>query len=305
MNNRAHTTRLLQHSSRTLRAFTLIETITVLTIAVMIMTATLTIYGRVKAAAASINQTLDKNILATEILQRIAEDLDRLAAPGLDTKITVINKPDSSGYDLSRMVIENKIYDKDNKPQIFEKVVWQNTYHYLEDARILYRSHGGIALEDRVITDTSQAERQKLGNELFIPLCSGITFFSIRIPRGETFQNQWTANSLPKAVTVTVSFALPVETIDGEFELLDEEKISRTIAVDRTRKIKYNFIKKEFSREDLEKTEPNEIDADQMVDETDTDITDADEIDAEQISDDESDDAELQNKPDPKVRNRR
>lgn len=83
------------------KAFSLIETVTVLTIAAMIMIAALGIYNRVKTAAAAINQTLDENVLPTEILQRIAEDLDRLATPGFDTTISIENKLDVSGYNTA------------------------------------------------------------------------------------------------------------------------------------------------------------------------------------------------------------
>ena len=249
------------------QAFTLIETIIVLSIATMIMMATLTIYGRVKTAAASMNRALNKNVLATEILQRIAEDLDRLASPGLDTKITIRKKPDSSGYDLVRMVIENKIVDKDNKPQIFERVIWQTDYDFYEDAIILYRLHGGLALEDRVTAGSAHDEPQELDEELFIPLCSGITFFSIDVLIGDNLQGQWTANSLPKAITAGISFAEPVENFEGEFEILETEIVTRTIAIDRTRKINYRFIKKDFTKEGLEETDPNKIDADETGDE--------------------------------------
>jgi len=97
------------------KAFSLVETIAVLTIAAMVLIATLNIHSRVKNAVAAINEKLDENILPTEILQRIAEDLDTLAAPGFDTAITIKNKRDPSGYDMSQLTIQNRFYDKNNK----------------------------------------------------------------------------------------------------------------------------------------------------------------------------------------------
>jgi hypothetical protein len=44
---------------------------------------------------------------------------------------------------------------------------------------------------------------------------------------------------LPPGVRVTVSFAQPHETVRGAWEVQEEEKISRTIAIDKTRKIKF------------------------------------------------------------------
>lgn len=283
-------TELSYASAKHRKAFSLIEVITVLTIATMIMIAALNIYNRVKTAAASINQTLDKNVLPTEILQRIAEDLDRLATPGSDTTLAIVNKFDISGYNIARLTILNRIYDKNNKPQTFEKIVWQTSYDPFEDALILYRSHGGKNLEDKVITDDVQAERQELGAEFFIPLCSGITFFKIRVPvvktagenekaeevRGkdktveeerEQFLEKWTSDKLPKAIAVTISFAEPYLAITGGLDVPENEKITRTIAIDRTRKIKYRFVRKDFETEDANDIESNQTSTDEVEDE--------------------------------------
>ena len=68
-------------------AFTLIEAMTVLVIVAMISVAAINVHARIKKTTESIESRLDSNMLTTEVLQRIAEDLDRLAAPGLDTII--------------------------------------------------------------------------------------------------------------------------------------------------------------------------------------------------------------------------
>jgi hypothetical protein len=41
----------------------------------------------------------------------------------------------------------------------------------------------------------------------------------------------------------------------GPLDVPEEEKITRTIAVDRTRKIKFKFVKKEERKEDKDKEE--------------------------------------------------
>ena len=242
--------------------FSLVEAITVLVIAAMVMIAALTVYGRVKSAAASVSQKLEDRTLPREILQRIAEDLDRLAAPGLDTAVTINNKF-QSGYNISQMIIENKIYDKDDKPRIYEKIVWQSSYDPFEDALILYRSHSGLNLEDKVIADAEQLEMQELETELFIPLCSGITYFTIQVPKDEKFLKKWTdEKKLPKSVEVTISFAEPFQADGGELDVYEEDKITRTIAIDRTRKIKYVFVKRDLAEEYKVETDPNEITTD-------------------------------------------
>jgi hypothetical protein len=253
-------------------AFSLVEIIVVLVITAMIMLASFTIYGRVRAATVAVNATLDRNVIPTEILQRIAEDLDRLASPGLGTTITIANRFDSSGYNIARLMIQNTVYGEKNKPRIFEKIIWQTYYDYFEDALILYRSHNGINLEDKVITDDRQLELKEMDADYFIPLCSGITFFKIQVPvvkvfgenvklpgrdevwpeekEEEKFIDRWVTDKLPKAVTVSISFAEPYQAVTGELEVLDSEKITRTIAIDRTRNIKYRFVEKDFGLED-------------------------------------------------------
>jgi len=238
--------------------FSLVESITVLTIAALIMVAVIMTYSRVRNAAASINQKMDEGVLPTEILQRIAEDIDRMAAPGFDATITINNKFDPSGYNLCRMIIENKIYDKMKKAKTFEKVVWQSAYDEFEDALIIYRSFGGMVDEDRIIADEAQVKRRQLGTELFIPLCSGVTFFSIRPAGKKQASHKWVWPELPKSLVATISFAEPFETDAGRLDVMDEDKIVRTVAIDRSRKIKYSFVKKIF-----EVPDPNDMDFDE------------------------------------------
>jgi len=225
-------------SSRPLQlrpAFSLVEMVTVLVITAMILIAAMGIYSRTRDAAADINQKLDADELPMEILQRIAEDIDRLAAPGFDTTIAIRNKI-QQGYNICQLAIQNRIYDKNNRPQDFEKIIWQ-TYN------------------------------DPLDKDLFVRLCTGITYFKVQVPIADDFADNWTSNRLPNAVTVTVSFAEPFENISGELEIYEDDMIIRTIAVDRTRMIKYKFVPKDFSEYD-----PNNID-ETLLDSDDTSET--------------------------------
>jgi hypothetical protein len=94
--------------------FTLAEAIATLVIATMIMAAVTGIYIGIKRAEVSINRRLEGGFLAMEVLQRISEDIDRLAMPGSDAAVTIKNKLDIRGYKISQMIIESKIYGKDN-----------------------------------------------------------------------------------------------------------------------------------------------------------------------------------------------
>jgi prepilin-type N-terminal cleavage/methylation domain-containing protein len=236
------------------RGFSLMEIITVMVISSMVMISTLTIFNRIKNATASINAKLDKEDIADEILQRIAEDLDRLAAPGFDTTVTIKSKI-SNGFSKTQLVIQNKIYDKNSKPQIFEKIVWQSEYDELEDMTILYRYHGGLCLEDKIL-DGQLKDLQADGTERFVPICWGMTLFEIVVPKEDAEPlTQWSKADLPTSVAVSISFAEPVEYFDGGLEIPEEDIITRHVAIDRTRKPRFVFEKKDFTRAD-----PNDLD---------------------------------------------
>lgn len=274
-------------STKSRPAFSLAETIAVLVITALTMLASLTIYNRVKDATAAVNTTLDRDGVAMEILQRIAEDLDRMAFSGVGTTISIENRFDSSGYTIARLTIRNVVYGENNRPRIFEKIVWQTYYDFFNDSLILYRSHNGVNLEDKVITDDAQIEMKEENRDFFIPLCTGITFFKIQVPvikvfgenailpgleeivqvpeEEEKFLDKWGGNKLPGAVTVTISFAEPYQAVTGELDVPESEKITRTIAIDRTRKIKYRFISR-----DLEPIDPNAL-LDEGLDDADLD----------------------------------
>jgi len=211
---------LPENERKSASGFSLVETLAALIIAAMVFTVLLLVYDR-----------------ATEVLQRIAEDLDRLAAPGADTRITIKNKIEK-GYQTAQLTIVTQIYDKNNKPKTFEKIIWQTNYDPDIDRLTLYRSHSGLALEDKLL-DKYLAET--LDRELFIPLCSGVTLFKIQVPQGDGFRDEWSAAALPKAVVATISFAEPFEAVSGELDVTERERTSRTIAIDRTRKIKVNI----------------------------------------------------------------
>jgi hypothetical protein len=100
--------------------------------------------------------------------------------------------------------------------------------------------------------------------ELFVPLCSGVTFFKINAVKGEEPIERW-SGPLPPGIMVTISFAEPFKRVDGTWDVLDEEKITRTIAIDRTKKIKFEIVEKEyFEGEEEEATDVNLPDAEKL-----------------------------------------
>jgi hypothetical protein len=76
-----------------------------------------------------------------------------------------------------------------------------------------------------------------------VPVCSGITFFKIEAMNGGEYLDKWSGR-LPPGVEVTISFAEPFETIDNSWDVYDDQKYKRTIAIDRTRKIKFKITQK-------------------------------------------------------------
>jgi len=252
---------MIYHKRITCLAFTLIETIVVLMLAVLVLMAVLGIYNRVRASAGTIMGRLQQNRLQTEILQKIAEDIDRLAAPGFDATINFQNKLDN-GYHSSRLILENSYYGNGNRKDTYERVEWISDYDPDRDALILYRKHTGLNAEDKLFGQAADPASDK---EQYISVAEWVTLFEVKAQQGETILGAWTSQTLPKAVRVGLSFAPLQELADGSIGVPDEQIFYRTIAIDRTRLIPYQFVKKKFDlpEEDpndlLESTEPNEL----------------------------------------------
>ncbi|MHC5157449.1 MAG: type II secretion system protein [Planctomycetota bacterium] len=241
-------------------AFTLIETIVVLMLAALVLMAVLGIYNRVRASAVTIVDRLQESRLQTEILQKIAEDIDRLAAPGFDATINFQNKL-NNGYHSARLILENSYYGTDDtkrreKKETFERIEWIATYDPDYDALKLYRMHTGLNAEDKLL---EQAPDSASNKEQYIPVAEGVTFFEVKAQQGETVLGAWASETLPKAVRVGLSFAPQQELADGSIGVPDEQIFYRTIAVDRTRLIPYQFVKKKF---DLPEEDPNALSQD-------------------------------------------
>jgi len=225
------------------RGFTLAEVVASLVIGAMVLVTMFGIYSRAEKSAAAIAQNLDNFTLPTEILQRIAEDLDTIIASGSDTKITIENRI-IRGYPAARLTIQKTFTDAKNSAQQFETIIWQSSYDYEYDSNglVLFRSHGGMALEDRLLDEN----KENWERALFVPICDGVTCFQIQVPRGEELLDRWAQTTLPRAIVATISFTEPYETVQGILEVPDTEKVMRTIAIDRTRKIKFELAKAEY-----------------------------------------------------------
>ncbi len=223
--------------SRMPSGFSLAEMLAAMTIGAMVLVAVLSIYSSAERSAAAVTRRLDISRTPREILQRIAEDIDRIISSGSGAQITIQNKYDNL-FPTARLTISRTFKDRADREQKFEEVIWQTSYDFesFGDGLVLYRSHSGIVAEDKVL-DENKEDWEK---ELFVPLCGAVTFFRINAIKGEKPVDKW-SGPLPSGIEVAVSFAKPYKRVDGTLDVQDAEKIIRTIAVDRTRKIKFEI----------------------------------------------------------------
>ena len=223
------------------RGFSLAEVLAALTIGAMLTVAVLGIYNRAEKSATAMTRKIDGSRLPGEVLQRIAEDLDNIISSTSDAKITIENKFENIAavglVPAARLTITRTIEDSKGNEQKFEEIIWQSSYDFQSSGNglILYRSHGGINLEDKVL----EKNKDDYSRELFVPICGGITFFNIGALAGADPMEKWDG-APPRGIVVTLSFAEPYKKVDGTFDVPDEEKITRTIAIDRTRKIRFD-----------------------------------------------------------------
>jgi hypothetical protein len=179
-----------------------------------------------------------------------------MIASDASIKVTINNKF-VHGYATAQLAITKTITDSKNSLKVFEQIIWQTNYDYDANGLILYRhrsSEVGL-LEDKLL----DAERESWEQDLFIPICEGITFFNIQALRNEQVIDKWNG-PLPPGIEVAISFAEPFKTIDNTWDVYEEEKFTRTIAIDRTRKMKFKIeMQKQKTPQDLSSLLEDEI----------------------------------------------
>ncbi len=223
--------------SRCGRGYSLGEMLAALVIGAMVLTAILGVYGQANRAAEAVLDRIESPSLATEVLQRIAEDLDRTL--GADENVTVaIRNGFDNGFVTAELIVRRVLKDAENKEQTLEEIIWRAGYDYdsAVPGLVIYRSRTGVGLEDKLL-DAQRANWED--NYSFVPLCRGVTYFRIEVPRGDGAVDRWPGPAVPPGIRVVLSFAKPYETVRGTLDVFDEQKISRTIAIDRIRAIRF------------------------------------------------------------------
>lgn len=266
--------------------FSLVELLAVLVISTMLIIASIGVYGRMQRTVGELNNAVETQQLPNEILQRIAEDLDTIIAPlsgqNADTKISIRNKLDAS-YQSAQLKITSTYYDNKNEKQVFDEIIWQSNYDFDANGLILYRSHSGLTVEDKLLGE----EKTKTNRELFIPVAAGLTYFKIQVPRGDNLLDTWTSDKLPTAVKISLSFLSPFRDIDGSFTVLENEMHTRTVAIDRTRQIKFKFVPPDINELGTAAFDSNDLDIDDSNDFNDLDgLDDTNDLDESDTSDD-------------------
>ncbi|MHC5083560.1 MAG: prepilin-type N-terminal cleavage/methylation domain-containing protein [Planctomycetota bacterium] len=241
--------------------FTLLEVLVVVTLSAMLLTVVLTIYGRVRTSAAVIMDRLQSNRLEDEVLQKIAEDIDRMAAPGFDATINFTSKATTDNHRSAELILTNGYYDKKNRKETYEQVVWRTWFDPGSGSMTLYRMHDGINVEDRMLQGTAEQIRDAGDEKLYVPVTTGVTFFELRVQKGESILSKWTMEALPSAVQIGISFTPKQQLLDGSVAVPPEDITYRTVAIDRTRMIPYQFIKKDLDLSSLDEDidDPNDL----------------------------------------------
>jgi len=223
--------------SRFRRGYSLGEMLAALVIGAMVLTAILGVYGQANRAAEAVLNKIEPPSLGAEVLQRIAEDLDRIV--GADGNVTVqIRNGFDNGFITGELIVRRILKDAENKELTLEEVTWRGGYDYdsAVPGLVIYRSRTGIGLEDKLL----DAKREQWeSNYSFVPVCRGVTHFRIEVPKGDGAVDRWSSPSPPPGVRVTISFAQPYETVRGTLDVAEEEKVSRTMAIDRLRTIRF------------------------------------------------------------------
>lgn len=230
---------LKPYRTRCQYGMSLAEIMGVLLIASMILAAVLGLYGRAHAAAQSVLLRLEASQQPAEVLQLLTEDFDALVAAGSETRVRLLPPKFRQGYLLNRLEIRRHYLDEEGEEQLLESIIWQSDVDLVTQRLTLYRAHQGEILQDRLL-DRERPERDSFYP--FVPVCTGLSHFQFEIPQGENLVDVWEEQLLPPGFRVTLSFADPYISPRGEVTVPEESLVRRTIAVDRTRPIRFEIF---------------------------------------------------------------
>ena len=231
----------MEHDSRQPRrqaGFSLGEMLVVVIVGSLVLTAIVTIYGRANQAADAVLQKMGSPALTSEVLQLMAEDFRRMM--GAEDVTFQMRNGFDNGFVRAEMILRRTFHDGEKKEQTLEEITWRAGYDHggPSPGLILYRSYEGVAPEDKLLDENREDWEESYP---FVPICRGLTFFQIQAYKGEDLVEQWPASAPPTGLKITLSFAEPYETVQGTLDVADGLKVSRTIAIDPVRNIKFKL----------------------------------------------------------------
>ncbi len=233
------------------KGFSLLEVLAAMVIGTMVLIAVFNVYDRAENTAAGVIRRLNESRRPYEVLQLIAEDLDKMITTDSDTNVIIVDRL-ISNYEAALLVIAVKYKDPTNKDQRYYEIYWQSNIDPEGDPNnlVLYRCYDGITPEDKLL----DKDKEKTEQNVYVPICSGVTYFRIEIYTEKARpEDAWVAG-MPLGVTLTISFAKPFKNDKGEYDVPENEKYSRTIAFDKSRKIKFDISEEESSEDETAKT---------------------------------------------------
>jgi len=207
-------------------------------IGALVLTAILGIYGRANRAAEAVLAKIEAPAQATEVLQLIARDLDRVMETE-DVEVEFRNGRDN-GYASAELVLRRTYKNAKNEKKVLEEIIWRSGYDHdsATPGLVIYRSYEGVGLEDKLL----DARREDWESSYpFVPVCGGVTMFSIEAPKGEGTLRVWPSGAPPTGITVTVSFVEPYEAARNQFDVHEDEMVTRTMTINKTRAIKFTL----------------------------------------------------------------
>ncbi len=231
-----------RYISKTRTGFSLAEVLAAMMIGSMVLISVLTVYSRAERTAASVTMTLTQSRNPYEALQLIAEDLDRTTGNDGDINFVIVNRY-INDYSAAVLAIQVRYKDPTDKQQQYETILWQCNTNYKGDANdmVLYRSCEAVAPEDKLLDES----KDKAQRSAYVPVCRGVTYFAMKVYTGKEEPTEVFPGGTPLGIVVTISFAKPFKNTDGHYEVPDNEKYTRTIAINKSRKIKFDITETE------------------------------------------------------------
>ena len=226
------------HISVIRHGFSLAEILAAMVIGSMVLIAVLTVYTRAERTVVAVADMLDDSRLPYEVLQLIAEDFDKIISSQDYTDISIMNQYENN-YLMCIIAIRKQYKDPTDKAQEYEEIMWHCNADYGIDTNdlILYRGYEGKMPEDKLLDRDKDAQQKTVR----VPICRGVTYFKVEVITDSDKPSMVYMHGVPHGIIVTISFAKPFKDAKGHFDVPENQKYKRTIAIDKSRKLSFEI----------------------------------------------------------------